>query len=179
MAVAGVAVADTISQAAQRVLQCVSDALSDVLRPVCKVYQTVGVPVIASCCECDDEGSNGEVSIHLTRVYDADSASLDEVVRVRPCRGGPVAAQFRVTLARCFPTVDEHGEVPAPDVLEEYAEGMSSDAEILWQALTCCYPDRIRVDDISVDLGPMGGCSVIYADITIPVRIPAPGAGSG
>lgn len=179
MAVAGVAVAETISQAAQHVLACVSDALSDALRPVCKEYQTVGVPVIQTCCECDDEGTNGEVSIHLTRVFDADSSSLDEVIRVRPCRAGPVAAQFRLVLARCYPTIDENGEVPAPEVLQEYAEDLAADAETIWSAITCCYEGRIRLDDVSVDLGPMGGCSVVYADLTIPVQIPAPGGGSG
>lgn len=170
---------DTISQTAQRALECVSDALSDVLRPVCKVYQTVGTPVIATCCECDDEGSNGEVSIHLTRLFDADQSSLDEVIRVRPCRAGVVAAQFRMVLARCFPMIDEHGEVPDPEVLSEYAEGLSVDVETLWQALSCCYEDQIRIDDISVDLGPMGGCSAVYVDLTFPIHIPPLGAGSG
>lgn len=165
--------------AAQTLLTCVCDALNDDLRPVCKCYQTVGTPVIASCCECSDGGANGELSVHFRRLYDAEAASLDEVRRVRPCRGGATAAQFRLVLARCLPTVDSHGELPDPVELTESSDDQMRDAELIWQSLACCADLELRVDDITVDLGPSGGCSIIFADVTVAVRVPAlPSTGS-
>ena len=171
-AVAGGAVANTLPQVAATLLECVSEALNTHLRPVCRVYQTVGTPVIASCCECDeDEGSNGELSIHLLRMFDADSKSLEEVRRVRPCRGGTMAAQFRMVLARCLPTINEHGEIPEPEVSQERAISQMWDAEVMWQVLACCTEYQISIDDLSVDVSPMGGCSLLWADITVAVHV--------
>ena len=89
----------SLADTADEILNAVSDALSADLRPVCKTYTALGLPVILNCCECE-EGTNGEVSIHFRRLYDAEANSLDEVRRVRPCRGGVTAAQFRIVLAR-------------------------------------------------------------------------------
>lgn len=158
---------------ADALLTCVSDALSDDLRPVCKVYQTHGTPVIFQCCECDDAGANGEVSIHFRRLFDADASTLDEVRRVRPCRGGLTAAQFRIVLARCRPIIDEHGEIPAPEVLTEHTQDQLRDVELLWQSIACCSGLDLRVDDVSADLSDPGTCSVIYADITVAIAVPA------
>ena len=140
---------------------------------MCKVYQSLGTPVIFTCCECDDEGANGELSIHFTRLFDADAQTLEEVLRTRPCRGGAIAAQYRLVLARCSPTIDEHGEIPDPQEIADSSVLQMLDSELIWRALSCCTDLQIRIDDISVDLGPMGGCSIIFADITVQVQIPA------
>lgn len=167
--------ADRLAVVADRLLQAVSDALSDDLRPVCKVYQTHGIPVIFQCCECDDpdlgDEANGEISVHFRRMFDADASSLDEVRRIRPCRGGVVAAQFRMVLARCRPIIDEKGEIPDPSVLTEHTDDQLRDVELMWQALSCSGMD-LRIDDISADLSEPGTCSVIYADVTVQVQIP-------
>lgn len=163
----------TVSEVSETILECVTDALSDDLRPVCKSYRAIGTPVIFTCCECDDFGSNGEVSIHLRRLYDADPASLDEVQRIRPCHGGATAAQFRVVLARCRPIIDEHGELPEPEVITEAANDLTRDVELLWQSLACCSGVDLRIDDVSVDLSEPGTCSIVYADLTVGVLVPA------
>lgn len=163
----------TLSETAQKLLDCVCDALDADLRPVCKCYQTVGTPVIVTCCECDDEGTNGELSIHFRRLYDADPSTLNEVQRIRPCKGGVTAAQYRLVLARCFPTITERGELPSVEYLEESADNLQRDSELMWQALACCTGMDIRIDDVSVDLGPSGGCSIVFADVTAAVRVPA------
>lgn len=164
--------ANTLTQVAAAILDCVSAAMEDHLRPLCKVYKTVGAPVIGTCCECDDEGANGELSIHLMRVFDADQNTLDEIRRVRPCRPGVTAARFRLVLARCMPTISEHGEIPAPEDLEEVAISQMWDAEVMWQALTCCPDFRLVIDDLTTDENPMGGCATLFIDITAEVRIP-------
>lgn len=165
--------AEQLSDVAQRVLNCVCDALSEDLRPVCRCYQSLGTPVIPDCCDCDDAGTNGEVSIHFQRLFDADSESLLEVQRVRPCRGGTTAAQFRLVLARCRPIIDEHGELPSPQEITDAANDQIRDTELLWQSLACCTDLRIKIDDVSADLSEPGMCSVIYADISVEVRVPA------
>lgn len=167
---------------ADRLLTAVSDALSDDLRPVCKVYQTHGIPVIFQCCECEDpdvgDEANGEISIHFRRLYDADSSSLDEVRRVRPCRGGVTAAQFRLVLARCRPIINERGEIPSPEELTDHTQDQLRDAELIWQGLACSGMN-VRIDDVSADLSDPGTCSVMFADITVEVSVPAlPTAGS-
>lgn len=167
---------DRLAVVADRLLKTVSDALSDDLRPVCKVYQTHGIPVIFQCCECEDpelgDKANGEISIHFRRLMDADPSGLDEVRRIRPCHGGVTAAQFRMVLARCRPTIDEQGYPPPPDTLTEHTEDQLRDVELVWQSLACSGLD-LRIDDVSADLSDPGPCSVLFVDLTVQVRIPA------
>lgn len=164
-----------LAETSERLLACVGDALAAALRPVCSSYQTVGTPVILTCCDCPEteEEANGELSIHFRRLFDADPQSLVEVQRVRPCRGGITAAQFRLVIARCFPTVNEKGEVPDTATQEEAALDLQQDTELMWQALACCTGLDLRIDDLSVDLGPRGGCSIVFADVTVQVLVPA------
>lgn len=170
--------ASTLAGAAAGLLTAVSDALSDDLRPVCKVYQTHGIPVIFQCCECGDEEANGELSVHFRRLMDVDANSLEEVRRVRPCKGGATAAQFRLVLARCRPIINDKGEIPPPDELTEHTQDQLRDAELMWQALACS-AGVLRIDDITADLSDPGNCSVMFADVTVEVSVPAlPPSGS-
>jgi len=164
--------ADSLAVVADTLLNAVADALAADLRPVCKVYQTHGIPVIFMCCECDDEGANGEVSIHFRRLYDAEANSLDEVRRIRPCKGGVTAAQFRLVLARCRPIIDEKGEIPTPEELTDHTQDQLRDVELLWQSLACCGLE-VRIDDVSADLSDPGTCSITFVDLTVQVQIPA------
>jgi len=168
-------VRDALAVVADRLLTAASDALSDDLRPVCKVYQTHGIPVIFMCCECEDEElgeeANGEISIHFRRLFDADASTLDEVRRIRPCKGGATAAQFRLVLARCRPIIDENGNLPPYETLTDHTGDQLRDVELLWQGLACSGMD-LRIDDISADLSDPGTCSVIFVDITVQVQVP-------
>ncbi len=164
-----------LNDTAEALLACVADALADDLRPVCKVYQTHGIPVIFQCCECEDpelgDEANGELSIHFRRLMDADPSTLLEVQRIRPCKGGVIAAQFRIVLARCRPTLNEKGEIPPPEDLTAHTEDQLRDVELLWQSLACCTTD-LRIDDVSADLSDPGMCSVTFADVTVQVQVP-------
>lgn len=163
-----------LAETSERLLACVGDALAADLRPVCDSYQTIGTPVILTCCDCEDQGeeANGELSIHFRRLFDAESSTLNEAHRVRPCKGGVTAAQFRLVLARCFPTVNEKGELPDKATQEEAALDLQRDTELMWQALACCTGMDLKIDDLSVDLGPRGGCSIVFADVTVQVLVP-------
>lgn len=165
--------AEGLHATAQTLLDCVCDALSAAERPVCTCYRTIGTPLISSCCECDTDGTSGELSIHFRRMFDADASTLTEIQRVRPCKGGTLAAQFRLVLARCAPVLDEHGKLPDVEDLEESAEGQMTDLGLLWTSLTCCSGLTLRVDDVSIDPIPTGGCSLVFADVTVEVRPPS------
>ena len=164
-------VVTSLAGVAETLLTAVSDALSADLRPVCKAYQTHGIPVIFQCCECGDEEANGEVSIHFRRLFDAAPTTLEEVRRIRPCHGGVTAAQFRIVLARCRPIIDEHGAIPSPDELTDHTQDQLRDLELLWQSLACSGLD-VKIDDVSADLSDPGNCSVSFADVTVQVQIP-------
>lgn len=163
----------TLSEAAQSLLTCVCDAMELDQRSVCKCYQALGTPVILDCCECSDEGSNGEVSIHFRRLFDADPPTLNEVIRVRPCKGGTLAAQYRIVVARCRPIINERGELPPAEDITYAANDQMRDVELLWQSLACCSGLDLRIDDVSADLSEPGMCSIIYADLTVSVSVPA------
>lgn len=162
----------SLQETSSRLVHCVCEAFKLDLRPVCRCYQALGTPVILDCCDCDDEGTNGEVSIHFRRLFDADASTLDEVTRVRPCRGGTLAAQFRIVVARCRPIIDERGELPDPQDITDSANDQMRDVELLWQSLACCSGLDLRIDDVSADLSEPGLCSIIYADLTVSISVP-------
>lgn len=162
--------ANGLQDTSETLLGAVTGVLEAALRPVCKSYTSLGTPTILSCCECDDEGTNGEVSVHFRRLFDADASTLLEIQRVRPCRGGVTAAQFRVVLARCSPIINNQGELPSPDEFTDAANDQMLDAELLWQgALESGL--ELRIDDISVDLSEPGMCSIVFMDVTAAVRV--------
>lgn len=164
--------ANGLQDTADRLLRAVSEALTAALRPVCKSYTALGTPVILTCCDCDDEGTNGEVSVHFRRMFDADASTLLEIQRVRPCKGGVTAAQFRIVIARCSPIINNQGELPEPEEITDAANDQMRDAELLWMGLASADLE-LRIDDVSVDLGEPGMCSLVFADVTAVIRVPA------
>lgn len=162
---------NTLQDVSQALLSTVTAALSNALRPVCKSYTSLGTPVILTCCDCDEMGTNGEISVHFRRLFDAESSTLIEVQRVRPCRGGVTAAQFRLVLARCSPIIDSHGELPSADEFTEAADDQMEDVQLIWQSLATSGL-ALRIDDISIDLGEPGMCSIVLADVTVAVGVP-------
>ena len=110
--------------------------------------------------------------LHVRHLFDADSGTLEEIRRVRPCRNSTTAAQFRMVLARCRPIINSDGEIPPPDVLTDHTQDQLRDAELIWQALAC-WGEEIRIDDVSADLSDPGTCSVMFVDFTVRVNVPA------
>lgn len=150
-------------------LDCVCDALATAGRPVCSCYATIGAPIIANCCECATD-TTGEAVISFERMYEADPQTLLQVDRVRPCKGGIKVAEFNLFVSRCYPTLDEQGNLPTPEEQDEAALNLNTDVEIVWHALTCCGHDSpLRVIEIVVDSDPEGGCSALSARVAVEV----------
>lgn len=154
---------------AHTLLDCVCAVLEEAGRPACNCYATVGPPMVGPCCECEDTGVSGDLTINFETMYPADSRTLERVVRIYPCRAGVVAADFTVVLTRCYPTVGEDLQLPSPEEQDDAASDLHKDANLLWRALTCCPGVRLRWRDLAVDSDPEGGCSMIAARVTVEV----------
>ena len=81
-----------LAATADILLNAVADALSDDLRPVCKAYQTHGIPVIFMCCECEDDEEANEVNgRHSSLDEEANDDDVAEVPVHRLASGGSMA----------------------------------------------------------------------------------------
>lgn len=153
-------------------LACIDEALREDEAPTCVVATTIGEPVIATCCECAG-GANGELWGSFRRLYHGDRNNGNETRARKPCAPAIWWAQYQITLARCFPTVDEHGEVPDPQDRSAAAQELHADIATIQRALHCCTiteePPYIEQSTVTTD--PAGGCSRLTVMVRIPVSI--------
>lgn len=161
------------------ILDCVCDALTEAGTPVCSCYATVGPPNAVLCCECGQDDSysgdgtvSGEATVNVVQVYDADPNDLTQIDRIHPCNRSTTAADIALVVTRCYPMVDEDGNMPDTDAQDEAATGMHADVETVWKALTCgCFGSRLIVRNVAVNAPPQGGCALLGALVTVEVRI--------
>lgn len=161
-------------------VECVRVALEGIDRPVCDSGTTVGPPVVglAQCCDCGcaDCGS-GQVSAFLERVFPADGDTLQQATRVENCRPGVTAADITVVVTRCYPRIDETGNMPNLETTSTAADELNIDVATVWQALKCCGP-KIVFRESAVDSDPDGGCSAFAVRVTVPVSLLPPAVAS-
>lgn len=152
---------------------CVCDALADIDRPTCDCGLTVGSPVAGpqQCCECVT-GASGQVAGFLERTYAADGVTLEPVTRFENCRPGPIAADISIVVTRCYPTMDERGNMPALDATTEAADNLNSDLAAAWNGLLCCGM-KVAVREAVLDADPEGGCAGFAVRVTVLVSLPA------
>jgi hypothetical protein len=155
---------------AREVLDCVCGTFLDAERPVCDCYASIGVPVIYSCCECDEDGTTGNAIMQVEQIYnvDADLNAVDN--RIASCRKGIRALDLTIWITRCYPTIDEDGEFDST-ALDTAATEAHDDMDILYKAFACCYEGRLKIRRIAVDSEPAAGCSMIVGQVT--VELPA------
>ncbi len=170
--------ASDLDTTARALLGCVCDALETAERPVCACYATVGPPVVGMCCSCGTDGysgessTTGEATIHVEQIYDADPNTLTQVARIHPCSRSTTAVDLTIIVTRCYPTLDESGNMPPTDDQDEAALAMHDDLDTVWKALTCgCSDVRLTIRNLSVDAMPDAGCAVLAARVTAEVRI--------
>jgi hypothetical protein len=168
-----VVVAVDIQAAIDTLLACVCDALAEHGRPVCRCGVTVGPPPIGpgECCACDT-GPGGQASAHLERFYPADN--LARVSRIETCRSGGVAADISLVVTRCYPTLDEQGNVPSVEDTAVYAAELHDDMQIAWNAVRCCSGLKLLIRDMALDSSPQAGCAVFALRVTVDVTPTVP-----
>lgn len=151
----------SIDGALEAAVNCVYAAL-DI--PPCTVGTTVGVPVIDACCECEP-GYDGALWGNLVEIAPGDMLTGGERALRNPCAPVFWWATYRVTLFRCFPTIDERGELPSPETLTEAARNLHLDAAAMTRALHCCSAggEPILLGAVNVTSDPSGGCSMLSA----------------
>lgn len=165
--------ASDLSTTLQTLIDCVCSALADADRPVCACGMTVGPPVIgpAQCCECDGD-TGGQVTGNLERVFPVTGVLLESDTRVENCRPGLVAADFTIVVTRCYPTLDEQGNMPDLDQTTDATIGLHTDVGLVWNALKCCGTNLVfRESAVTAD--PDGGCSAFAVRVTVPVSMGA------
>lgn len=151
--------------------ECVCAALESIDRPTCHCGLTIGVPAqgVGACCECDDT-AGGNVASFLERVYPADPTTWEQTSPQYPCRDNVTAADISVTVIRCYPSLDEQGNMPGLDVTTDYAHNLNTDMSAVWTALKCC-GTKLVIRDSAVESDPEGGCSGFVIRVSVLVNM--------
>lgn len=151
-------------------LDCIAAELKKSDAPVCSISATVGSPTFALCCDCGN--GEGELRGHLLRTYRADKNTLADTVPVKPCIPVTWGAQYEITLARCFPTIDERGNLPDTEDLTSAAAKLHADTAAIHRAIHCCADiEPAYLEQTSVVNDPEGGCSYLIATVRVPVAM--------
>ena len=138
----------------QELLQCVQLHLDPA---PCQACVVAGPPALDACC--DQDGCSGQLTVHLLSLVPVDGQLRRAAPTVTPCRPGLLAADVRVTVARCHPTLDASGAAPDCQTLDAAAAQLSADVAAIQLALACCGP-RTAVASVDVTAPPQGGCIV-------------------
>lgn len=141
---------------------CVCAALEEADRAACSCGLVVGPPEPgpAGCCnKCGSNTVGGQVVGFLERVFPAD-LTRDGIQQVQgqTCRAGGTAAEITLVVLRCYPTMDEQGNMPTPEVTTDFAHNLNTDLTTVWNALRCCQ-QTVEIRDSGVDASPEAGCS--------------------
>lgn len=154
-------------------VECVCDALEAADRAACACGLTVGPPSPgpAGCCECDTS-PGGSVSGFLERVYPADQTrdGIQEASRLENCRTGGTAADITLVVLRCYPSLDEQGNMPDLVDTTDAAHDLNTDMTVVWEALKCCGPNLV-IRESAVDADPEGGCSAFAIRVSTLVNM--------
>lgn len=163
--------ADTLSTVMDALVACVCEALEVVERPACDCGLTVGVPAQgpAGCCECG-AGVGGNVSGFLERVYPADPTTYEQTAPIFPCRPTATAADISLVVVRCYPSMDEQGNMPDLETTTEFAHNLNTDMAAVWSGLTCC-GTKLIIRDSAIQGDPEGGCSGFAIRVSVLVNM--------
>lgn len=160
-----------IDQTLHALISCVCEELEKSEAPVCVCSTTIGSPMIATCCECEAD-KNGELWGNFLRLYRGDRQTGAEVQPRKPCAPANWVAQFQITLARCFPTIDENGELPSAEDQSDSARSLHADVAAFRRAIHCCQDtEPATLEAINVQTEPSGGCSFLVATLNVPVSM--------
>lgn len=134
-----------------------SDGVCVVLDPpVCESFVGLGGTVTWDQCAGDCGGANGQLWANLQSIDPITGESS-----AGSCQTYLWTAE--VGVVRCVATVNDAGEPPSGFVKETDAQQQGVDADLIFQALTCCKPLPENIADVELvswsPLGPNGGCA--------------------
>lgn len=133
------------------------------------VAKTIGDPVIMPGAGCGGD----ELWGNFLQAHQGNAQNGAQVRNRKPCAPGLWYAQYRITLARCFPMLDARGNVPDPQDRSEAAVELHADAAAIQTALNCYggLEEPPYVESINVVNDPTGGVSRVIATVRAPVSM--------
>lgn len=138
----------------------------------CRNFISAGPPVwdMEACC------SDGQLTIHLERIYVYKNFPAEQG-EVNVCLA-PLAADFNITLLRCFPSVKDDGSAPTADEIGTASEILYKDLYVLTRCIICNLSSRGKYQ-ASIFRGgrilpPQGGCAGVELRFTIELPDPLP-----
>lgn len=150
---------------AERLLACLCAELAlSPGGPVCTCCLRPGgalVPMDSCFCECD--GGKGQASVQVLSIYPSSKFprnSLDQWDEACEVTTTWVA-ELAMTVYRCVGVVDEQGNPPSCERLEQDARMIQGDAAAMRRAFACCdwSNGRSKVPGPWTPVPPQGGCA--------------------
>lgn len=165
--------AESLTATMDALMACVQTRLADGDRPACTYGKTIGLPAPgpAGCCDGCNNGAGGQVSAFLERTYPVNGVDFEQVALPANCRPTATAADISIVVLRCYPSLDEQGNMPSLDDTSPFADNLNTDLSAVWDALTCCEGFKLAVREAAIDADPEGGCSGFAVRVSVLVRL--------
>lgn len=149
---------------AQELLDCVTVQITGA--PI-----TTGAPAparifISPTSPVDDEDAccDGQLVVYIVNMYPSDVFPAQSTTPAN-CGAPLTAVTFGVRITRCFPSVDDNGNPPSPEILQAAACSAFADARAIWTGVTCCARGWVNeapgIDSVVTSQNfyePEGGC---------------------
>lgn len=132
--------------------------------PVCQCMLTAGTSTAYdNCCQ-------GQAWIRVVSVYPSKSFPTPDGSRFR-CDHQMMAAELEIGVVRCAPTMDDDGNPPSVQAIEESFRVVHSDRVRVMRALSCCFRPEQGCEVINIGqwtpVAEQGGCVGGMTDVTI------------
>lgn len=153
---------------AEEIRECVCRALTDegTCGCPCKNCVIIGEPANVGCCD------GGQLSVSLERLYI--HGNFPQPDNSPALCFSPLAADYKVTLLRCAPTVKDDGTLPSCPELSDSALSVLTDLYVVERALICCLAAAKRMRKFVMrdarTIGPSGGCVGFELSLTIEIE---------
>jgi hypothetical protein len=140
-----------LNRAQTALAECGSD-------PLDAVYVAAGAIAWDTCC--------GMLVAAPERIYRSDTFPGESSTVI--CESGDLTLDMLVLLLRCVPVLDDQGNPPAPEAMDEAYGAILRDAAIIWNALAGPLPEGwLRANLNQMFLGAEGGCIGVETRVTI------------
>lgn len=156
--------------------QCVVDALELTAAGApcrqCLLLPTAVIPWDGCDCDCQ---TPGQVAQAITQVFNAETFPIPFVGNWKRCGPHLLVANITLSVTRCVPVMDDHGQPPSCQDELAAAVTLENDRAAILQALACCLADltagTIRAYNIgpSVTIGESGGCAGVETTYQIAI----------
>ncbi len=122
----------------------------------CGIYPGASVSWDSCGVECDDPDTCGMAYVRPATSFPYESfpfPALDDTCQA------PVGFEVEIGILRCFPTAEEDGSLPSPEVITSTAIDVLQDQWALHKAIRCCeFEEGKVVLGQWTPVGPQGGC---------------------